>query len=366
MEARFSTLLLALFIATMAVGTSRPALAQVASADAGRWVAPRTEHGHPDLQGNWSNATLTPLERPAGQGPVLTAEQVAQIEGGVQTLFEEGTQPSDPDRPAPPAGGDTNSLPPSVLTLSFIAASGGTGGYNSVYIEPGDHVAVVNGEPRSSLITFPSAGRIPPLTSQAQAWRAEQAAARQQFGQYDHPELRALGERCIMSFGSNAGPPMLPNGFYNNNYTITQSADHVMIMAEMVHDTRIIRLGDGPRLPPDVRPWMGDSWGRWEGETLVVETTNFHPLQGFGGTPSDDLRVIERFTRVDAETILYEFEVDNPPVYTEPWGGQLPMKRMQEQLYEYACHEGNYSLQNILSGARYQERQAADGQVAPR
>jgi hypothetical protein len=284
---------------------------------------------------------------------------VARIEGGVQALVEDGFQPSDPNRPPPPAGGDNSALPPSVLTLSFIAAGGGTGGYNVVYIESGDRVAVVNGEARSSLITFPDNGRMPALTPFAQQWRAEQAAARRQFDQYDHPELRSVGERCIMSFGRNAGPPMLPNGFYNNNYTIVQTADYVMIMTEMIHDTRIIRLGDGPRLPPQVRPWMGDSWGHWDGETLVVETTNFHPEQGFNA-PSDNLKVVERFTRLDSGTILYEFTVDDPTVFTEQWGGQLPMTRMEGNLYEYACHEGNYSLQNILSGARYQESRATE------
>jgi hypothetical protein len=357
---RTSIPVLALALVTFLIGSVAIAAAQVT---AGGWTAPRTEHGHPDLQGNWTNASLTTLERAPGRALVLTPEEVMQIEGGVQALYEEGLQPSDPNRPAPPVGGDNSHLPPSVLTLSFAAAGGGTGGYNIVYIESGDRVAVVNGEPRASFITFPEDGRIPPVTDRVSEWRAEQAAARQEFGAFDHPELRSIGERCIMSFGRNAGPPMLPNGFYNNNYTIAQTADHVMIMTEMIHDARIIRLGDGPRLPAHVRPWMGDSWGRWEGETLVVETTNFHPQQGLSNTPSDNLRVIERFTRVDPETILYEFEIDDPTVFTERWGGQVPMRKMDELLYEYACHEGNYSLANILSGARYQERVEAEAQA---
>jgi hypothetical protein len=355
MEIRIPALVLALTLGSVVAVT----------AAAGQYVAPRTEHGHPDLQGNWSNATLTPLERPQGQGPTLTAEEVAAIEGGVRAFVEEGLQPSDPNRPPPPVGGDTD-LPPSVLTQTFIAAGGGTGGYNIVYIESGDRVAVVDGEYRTSLITFPENGRIPPLTPEAQQWRAEQAAFRRQFGAFDHPELRSVGDRCIMSFGRNAGPPMLPNGFYNNNYTIVQTADHVMIMTEMINDARIIRLNDGPRLPPSVRPWMGDSWGYWDGETLVVETTNLHPQQGFS-TPTDNLKVTERFTRVDAETILYEFTVDDPSSFTESWGGQVPMNRMEELLYEYACHEGNYSMSNMLSGARYEERVAAEAdQAEPR
>ena len=172
-------------------------------------------------------------------------------------------------------------------------------------------------------------------------------------GQYNHPEFRPLAERCIMSFGSNAGPPMLPNYFYNNNYTIVQTKDHVMILIEMVHDVRIIRMGD-EHLPTNVRPWMGDSIGRWEGDTLVVETTNFHPLQSFRGA-SENLKVTERFTRADADTILYKFTIDDPTTFASPWSGEVPFKRTDELIYEYACHEGNYALSNILSGERDRE-----------
>jgi hypothetical protein len=160
---------------------------------------------------------------------------------------------------------------------------------------------------------------------------------------------------------------MIPNGAYNNNYTIVQTADYVMIHPEVVHDTRIIRLGERRPLPDHVRQWMGDSWGRWEGDVLVVETTNFHLLQSFRGiAPTDDLKVIERFSRVDEDTILYEFTIDDPTTYTQPWGGEFPFKKMDDLLYEYACHEGNYALSNILSGARYQERMAAQNQDEPR
>jgi hypothetical protein len=156
---------------------------------------------------------------------------------------------------------------------------------------------------------------------------------------------------------------MLPNYFYNNNYTIVQTADHVMIMTEMVHDVRVVQLGDGPPPPDDVRPWMGDSRGWWEGDTLVVRTTNMRPdqldptayIQPTYPGGSKDLEVVERFTRADAETIHYEFTVIDPATYMEPWGGQVPFKKLDGQLYEYACHEGNYALENILSGARYQD-----------
>ena len=153
---------------------------------------------------------------------------------------------------------------------------------------------------------------------------------------------------------------MIPNSAYNNNYTIVQNADHVMILAEMVHDVRIIRLGSANPMPEEMRPWFGDSWGRWESNTLVVETTNFNPRHPFRGIPpTDDLKVTERFTRVDAETILYEFMVEDPTTYTESWGGEIPLKAFNDLVYEYSCHEGNYALASVLSGARYEDRQAA-------
>ena len=292
------------------------------------WVVPRTPDGRPDLQGNWTNETLTPLQRPREQGRVLTPEEVTTIEQG--------------------GGADD--------AVCFYGA--GTCNDRITLIEAVDfRVATVNGEPRSSLVTNPPDGRVPSLTPEARRRSEDPQALRNRFGQYDHPELAPLSERCLMSFGSSAGPPMLPNRrLYNNNYTIVQTADHVMILAEMVHDARIIRIGDGPRLPAHLRPWMGDSWGHWEGDVLVVETTNFHPSQRFRGNASDHLRVTERFSRVDEETILYEFTVDDPTTYAEPWGGEVPMRAFHDQLYEYACHEGNHNLVGILRGARYQER----------
>ena len=331
---------LGLCIAVAASGVVAPAVAQAPASTSGDWVVPRTPAGHPDLQGNWSSATVTPLQRPRDQGPTLTWEEVAVREGRAANRLERVSRPSDPDRGAPRAGR-------------------GVGGYNGIYIDAGDVVAKVYGEPRSSLITHPADGRTPELTPAAQARRAERRESRSQFGQYDHPELRPLGERCLVSFGSNAGPPMLPNGFYNNNYTIVQTPDHVVIMAEMVHDARIIKIGDGPRLPEHIRPWMGDSWGHWEGDVLVVETTNIHPLHRYSG---EEMKVIERFSRMAEDAVLYEFTIDDPSTYTEPWGGQVPMMALNDRLYEYACHEGNYALSNILSGARYQERLEAENQ----
>ena len=200
---------------------------------------PRTPDGRPDLQGNWTSATLTPLQRPEGQGPVLTWEEVERREQAPELapafdglLIREVAEPSDPNRPPAPARGSVYGI------------------YENVYtIAQSDRVAIVDGEPRSSLVTNPPDGRIPPRTPEGERRAAEYRELRRQFGQYDHPELRPLTERCLMSQGSSAGPPMLPNypGWYNNNYTIVQTADHVLIMAEMVHDARIIRIGSGPR-----------------------------------------------------------------------------------------------------------------------
>lgn len=331
------------------------------SQDAGEWVLPRTGYGHPDLQGNWTNATMTPVQRPEGLGPTLTPEQVAAMEGRREETLENAALPSDPDREAPPEGG--------VLTGDplFDAASGGTGGYNLFYIDAGDRVAIYNGEPRSSLVVDPADGRIPPFTEAAKEERAATAARMEGIGEFDNPENRPLGERCLLSFGDNLGPPMLPNYFYNNNYTIVQTKNEVMIMTEMVHDFRIIRFGERQPLADNMRPWMGDSWGRWEGNTLVVETSNL-PLRQLNSatyiTPggSEQMKVTERFTRVGPQSINYEFTIDDPGFYTSTWSGEVPFLRMDEHVYEYACHEANYSLFNVLSGARAEEAGALEPQ----
>ena len=330
-------LLLAVLCACAADGIVSTAAAQARASDAEKWEVPRTPDGHPDLQGRWTNQSMTPLQRRTSQeGPVYTLEEVAEIEQGYVDRTVSGAQPSDPDRPPPPP-------------KNTISAADS---YNNVYFETGNRVAIVNGEPRTSLITFPSNGRLPALSPEGERRRQERRDGRSNFGQYDHPELRPLAERCLTSYGSPAGPPMLPNGGYNSNYIIVQTPEYVMIMTEMVHDTRIIRIGSGPKLPPHIRPWMGDSWGHWEGDVLVVETTNIHPLQPY---TSAEMRVTERFSRMSEEAVLYEFTVNDPSTYTEPWGGQIPMMAMHDQIYEYACQEGNYALAAVLSGARYQE-----------
>jgi hypothetical protein len=337
-------LLAAVLAAAAAVAAPSPAAAQPAPSDRAAADIPRTPDGRPDFQGNWTNVTMTPFQRQEGRGPVYTWEEVAQIEQGDEDC------PPNPGTVAcgrPPSQGDSNEA----------RLSGNE--YNEVYWERGTRIAVVRGEPRTSLVTWPADGRIPARTAAAQAALEERARFRSQFGQYDHPELRPLAERCIL-FGSPLGPPMIPVGAYNSNYTIVQTPDHLMIQSEMVHDVRVIRIGEPERMAEHVRPYFGDSWARWEGDVLVVETTNISPDQSVGGAPlSERAKVTERFSLADEETILYEFTVDDPATFTEPWSGEIPIQRFHQQLYEYACHEGNYALEGVLRGARYEEGQAA-------
>ena len=345
---RLSRVVLGVAVASLATfGMYGSTAAQAPAGIAKPWTLPRTLDGKPDLQGSWSNATLTPLERAEGTPLVMPREQVAKMEKNFADRVERLAQDSDPNRSAPPKGGDGST-----------GAAGMVGGYNNFWIDPGDRIAVVNGEYRASLIVDPPNGRVPPTTAEARERTQQRLAVMKGRGQYDHPELRPLAERCLMSFGSNAGPPMLPNYFYNNNYQIVQTKDHVMILVEMVHDVRVIRMS-GERLPKSVRPWMGDSIGRWEGDTLVVETTNFHPMQQFRGA-SENLKVTERFTRTGPDQLLYKFTIEDPTTFTAPWSGEVPFNRTEELIYEYACHEGNYALSNVLSGERNRERREAE------
>jgi hypothetical protein len=346
---RMSSLLAAAFV----VALTAPAAAQ--SVD---WTPPRLADGTPDLQGNWSNATMTPIQRPPGVELILTPDQVAALEEGRQDFIEDSRQDSDPDRGAPPVGGDPTG------DALFDAGGGGVGApYNYFFMDAGDAVAIFDGEPRSSLIVEPVDGQRPDLTDEGRRRAEARRVFNAQFGAYDNPENRPLAERCIMSFGSNGGPPMLPNYFYNNNYTIVQTPDAVMILTEMVHDVRIIHMGDRNNpLPENVTPYFGDSWGRWVGDTLVVETTNIPSFQSFQGAPATpESKVIERFTRAGPNTLNYEFTVIDPSTFVAEWGGQVPFNKQPGQVYEYACHEGNYAMQNVLSGARAEEaRQAAE------
>lgn len=300
------------------------------------YEAPRTMHGTPDLQGLWTNATITALQRPDYfEDLVLTPAQAAQWEKATGEQFDAIDE----------------------ISEDGLEAGGNVGGYNSFWMDPGTRALRVGDEIRSSIITEPASGRLP-MRLGARA-KLGQFLMRVQ-GAFDGPEQRPLGERCIVGFGSTGGPPMLPV-LYNNNYQIVQSKDHVMIHVEMNHDARIIRL-DAEHLPDNVRPWMGDSVGRWEGDTLVVETTNFNPGQSYRAAikhqfyMTKDAVVTERFTRVSENEIFYRFEVDDPGAYSEAWAGEQTLRATEGPIYEYACHEANYAMRGILRGARLQEQ----------
>jgi hypothetical protein len=247
-------------------------------------------------------------------------------------------------------------------STQFTGADLGRGrGYNAFWIDPGMTYNQVRGEYRTSFVVEPPDGQIP-LRRDAMRNRPQQAAdeesqATRPMGNFDGPESRPLAERCILTSGS-AGPPMLTY-LYNNNYEFVQTDSHFVIRAEMLNYARIVRIG-GSRVPADVQPLHGDSIGRWEGDTLVVETTNFHPYHANGRIPlTRNAKVTERFTRYSDDQIVYEFTVEDPERYTRPWRGEYSFNRSRDQVYEYACHEGNYALPGILSGAREQEKRDA-------
>jgi len=324
------------------------------------YTAPRLKIGQPDLQGFWHNTTLTKLTRPAGvTSLVYSEEEVARLEQEMVEEIEEGNAPTPIDAPV-------EYVIPKDIKPEYLAGGGATGGYNRIWIDPGNHVMRVNGQPRSSIITTPT-GTAPPRKAGAMPAPAPEPPAFVKLlgpsptprGQsYDNPESRAT-ERCIISFGRNGGPPMFANGFYNNSYQIVQSPDHVVIATEMVHDARIVRLNSKHRTD-DVRPYFGDSIGWWEGDTLVVETTHIPQAQQFMGSWKD-LKVTERFRRVADDRLYYGFTIEDPTLWDAPWGGEYEFSALNGKMYEYACHEGNYALYGILEGARVLEaREAAE------
>ncbi len=327
------------------------------------YTAPKLKIGQPDLQGFWHNTTLTKMTRPAGvKSLVYTEEEVAKIEQEMVEEIEEGNAPTAADAPA-------EYVIPKDIKPEYLAGGGATGGYNRFWIDPGNHVMRVNGQPRSSIITTPT-GTAPPRKAGATPAPAPEPPAFVKLlgptpprGQsFDNPESRAT-ERCIISFGRNAGPPMFANGFYNNSYQIVQSPDHVVIATEMVHDARIVRLNSKHRTD-DVRPYFGDSIGWWDGDTLVVETTHIPQSQQFMGSWKD-LKVTERFRRVADDRLYYGFTIEDPTLWDAPWGGEYEFAALNGKMYEYACHEGNYALQGILEGARVMEaREAAAAKKA--
>jgi hypothetical protein len=335
---------LAMLLGASALAAAPPVLAQAPKpATTAAYKAPRTAFGQPDLQGLWTNATITPLERPAkyGERLVLTPQEAVAAEGDRDKEVANGLKPS------------TDLDKKEIATCEVKGFSGVDCGYNAFWVDPGTKVMRVGTEARTSLITSTADGKIPPLTTAGQARTAQRAKLRATGKAFDGPEFLSLGERCILSFSSSAGPPMLPL-LYNNNYQIVQTADAVVVETEMVHDVRVIRL-NVPHGPANVRQWMGDSVGHWEGDTLVVETVNLRPEQAFRGA-SADVKVTERFTRIGPRQIKYDFTVEDPATFTKAWGGQLAMTATKGPLYEYACHEGNHAMEGILAGARRQEK----------
>jgi hypothetical protein len=284
--------------------------------------------GQTDLQGIWSNATITSLERPsdlAGK-TTFTAEEAAAYEKQVV---------------------DRNNVDHRSGNAEVDVATG----YNNFWYDRGTKAV---GTRRTSLIVEPSDGRIPALTPEAQK-RVQEARAWTAAHSTDGPEGRSLGERCIL--WTTAGPPMLP-GPYNNNFQIIQTRDRVVILSEMIHDARVIPLDGSPHLDSTIRQWMGDSRGHWDGHTLVVDTTNFSGKYSFRGS-DENLHLTERFTRVSLDTLLYEFTVDDPTAFTRPWTVQIPVTKTKGPIFEYACHEGNYAMVDILAGARAAEQKAS-------
>ena len=320
----------------------------------------------PDFTGNYDSSTLTPLERPEFLGETKhvyswvakTLSWAAEL--GLRLAAE---SESDPDREAPPVGGDGSGT---------AFGAGNVGGYNTFWIDPGSNAFEIDGKFRTSIIIDPPNGRQPEMTAKGTAkiadnfssfshantgtaWWLEEEGA----GPYDGPEDLALAERCLLGF--SAGPPMLP-GIYNNYKRIVQTDDHIMILMEMVHDARIIRL-NSEHAPDNQRFWLGDSIGWWEGATLVVDTTNFREDTGlYGG--DENLHLVEHFSQLDNGDLLYRFTVDDPTAWTGPWTGEYAWRKSAKKVYEYACHEGNYAMGNILRGARLLESEFESSDIS--
>lgn len=322
------------------VGVAIPTLA-ADNTSAPLYEPPRTPDGRPDLQGIWTNASITDLQRPARYDKlVLSADEVVSATAEHPQNVRQAT--------------DDNLQQGELLDGSDLDMGRG---YNAFWIDPGTSFGLVKGEYRTSWVVEPETGRIP-YSEQSQQLRRD---FRARFSGNDGPEGRSLGERCLIGFGGTGGPPML-NVLYNNHYQIVQSADYVMIMVEMNQDARIIPI-EGEHRPAALQQWLGDSVGRWDGDTLVVETRHLHPQQAQGGQIplSSDGVITERFTRWSDTQIFYEFIVEDPVYYTQTWRGEMSLNTAEGRIYEYACHEGNYGLPGILAGARRADLDAAQG-----
>ena len=349
----FMTAVAPISVAAQALGVASAAKSATAAKPA-KYVPPRMPDGHPDLSGFWSSSTATPLQRPdsfAGR-EFLRPDEVEAV--------ERGTRRNDDDRVkgAPCVAQVTNSNC-AAAAGGPRGGPGGVGDYNAVFLEDSKKVVATL---RTSIITDPKDGKVPPFTPEAKL-KVDAAREYQKDHVYDGPENLSTMDRCLT--GNQAGPPMLPAG-YNNTYHIVQTGSHVAIASETIHDIRVVPL-DG-RAPSGVRRWLGETLGHWEGDTLVLETTNFNGRRnwfytgdlGNTGLRADaKMRVTERFTRTAPEILLYHFTVDDPGIFTKPWSGEIPMTSSKFPIFEYACHEGNYSMPLILSGARTQEKAAA-------
>ena len=301
-------------------------------------TAPRTAWGQPDLRGIWDFRTITPLQRPESlaEQEFLTEEEAANLE---QEVLDRNADLA--NRPA---------LRTEVTESVDRGSDGAPGFYNNFWLDRGTRAV---GTRRTSLIIDPPNGRIPDLTASGQRTADARRAYRQ-----EHPADswvdRSAYDRCILGF--NAGPPITPGG-YNQNLHLFQTPDHVVLVTEMVHTVRVVPLDGRPALSDGVRQWSGDSRGHWEGETLVVEPSNFNDQRGWRGSTTN-MKLVERYTRVDADTLDYEFTVIDPETWTSSWTASIPMRRSLNPMYEYACHEGNHSMDGILAGRRAEERAA--------
>ena len=327
--------------------TAKPA----AAASKAAYKAPLAADGHPDITGVWSNATLTTETRPKeAKALVYTPAEVLKLEDFAQYEIKFGNQNTPIDAPIDVPNGLQ-------LRESFNRAAGPSGAYNRGWLDPGSAVMRVRGEPRSSFLLTPD-GQVPPLKAgvpkpPVRDYGGEGGTA----GNSDNPENRTLGDRCLV-FANNAGPPLQPNGFYNNNYKIVQSKNSVAIDVEAGHDVRLVDLKRKTHIPSQFRPYFGDSIGHWEGDTLVVQTTNIPQGQSYHGSWKN-LTVTERFTRVSKNGLLYQYTIDDPTMWDKPFNGEYQFYPLNGDVYEYACHEGNYAMEGILAGARQIERDAA-------
>ncbi len=306
-------------------------------AAAQEYQTPRTEWGAPDFQGVWKHATVMPFERPEtlGEKRTYTEAEVLDLERRVQQRFDADNEPLDPNRPAPEVA---ESLPP-------------IGNYDLFWRDDAQFLPTINGEFRTSAVIEPADGRMPDVLPGARE-RLLAARGGRRGRSNDGPEGRGLGERCLVGFGNLSGPVMSPV-IYNSHLQFAQSPGHIVIVAEMVHDARIIRIADERNPAAAVhRKWMGDSIGRWEGDTLVVETRYFNDWHSLRGLPVENIAITETFRRESDFKLIYGFRVSDPSVFAGEFYGEYPLSRIDEPIYEYACHEGNYGMLGILQGAR--------------